>query len=106
MKKVAVEELTDEVFAEHLGDSFGISLDDNLVEFKLIEVSDMGAEPFRTGARKPFSLHFQLVGSGVDETQLAQRIFEIQHEQLGGMELFLTPSRSEGNMPGLEAVFN
>jgi hypothetical protein len=53
-------------------------------EVQLIEVTEIPREP---GGRAPFSLVFQ----GDPEPTLPQRIYRVEHPQLGALEIFLVP---------------
>jgi hypothetical protein len=63
-------------------------------EMELVEVNLIPREP---GGRAPFSLVFQ----GDPEPTLPQRIYRVEHPQLGALDIFLVPIA-----PGrYEAVF-
>ena len=63
-------------------------------EVELVEVNEIPREPDR---RAPFSLEFQ----GDPDLTLAQRIYRLEHAQLGALDIFLVPIA-----PGrYEAVF-
>ena len=64
-------------------------------EVELVEVNEIPREP---GGRAPFSLVFQ---GGDPELTLPQRIYRVEHAQLGALDIFLVPIA-----PGrYEAVF-
>ena len=89
------------VFADHVGTQFHVQLPDKLfVMARLLE-----AEPLQSvsgGAhlaeREPFSLLFEVDG-GAD---LPQQIYEVHHEVLGVLPLFLVPVGAGI----LESIFN
>jgi hypothetical protein len=56
-------------------------------ELELVEVSEISREP---GARAPFSIVFE----GGPNPPLPQRIYTVQHETLGTIEVFLVPIAS------------
>ena len=53
-------------------------------EVELVEVNEIAREP---GGRAPFSLEFQ----GGPSPPLPQRIYRVEHEELGALEIFLVP---------------
>jgi hypothetical protein len=53
-------------------------------EVELVEVTEIPREP---GGRAPFSLVFQ----GGPNPPLEQRIYRMEHEKLGELDLFLVP---------------
>ena len=85
-----LEDMTAETFIAHLHEQFHV--DSHPVE--LIEVTEIPREP---GGRAPFSLVFQ----GGPNPPLPQRIYRVEHEGLGPMEIFLVPVASDR----YEAVF-
>ena len=75
-----IEHLTAESFRPHLHEQF--RLDSHPVE--LVEVTEIPREP---GGRAPFSLVFQ----GGPSPPLPQRIYPVEHPELGAMDIFLVP---------------
>jgi len=72
-------------FAPLRGDRFRIAPDDApAFEVELVEVTEI---PREAGGRAPFSLVFQ----GGPSPPLAQRIYRVEHEELGAIEIFLVP---------------
>ena len=63
-------------------------------DVELVEVTEIPREP---GGRAPFSIVFR----GGPRPPLPQRIYRVEHEQLGAIEIFLVPIASER----YEAVF-
>lgn len=53
-------------------------------EVELVEVSEIAREP---GGRAPFSLVF----AGGPSAPLSQRIYRLEHDHLGALEIFLVP---------------
>ena len=89
------------IFAEHVGSQFRIEIDSGrsvaaqLVEASALDSSGKGS----TGSRcTPFSLLFSVNGSA----DLPQRIYNVSHEALGDIQLFMVPLGG-GRM---ESVFN
>jgi hypothetical protein len=72
---------------------------EQLVELELVEVKESGDV---AGQADRFSAFFR----GPLETLLSQRIYAMEHEQLGNFELFIVPVRQEAEGFYYEAVFN
>jgi hypothetical protein len=53
-------------------------------EAELVEVTEIPREP---GGRAPFSIVFE----GGPSPPLPQRIYRVEHEELGALEIFLVP---------------
>jgi hypothetical protein len=80
-----LDTLTVDDFRALQGDRFRIVPDGApAFEVELVEVTEIPREP---GGRAPFSLVFR----GGPNPPLAQRIFRIEHDKLGELELFLVP---------------
>jgi hypothetical protein len=91
----ALETLSAADFEALRGDRFRIAPGDApSFEVELIEVTEIAREP---GGRAPFSLVFQ----GGPSPPLPQRIYRVEHEQLGAIEIFLVPIAADR----YEAVF-
>ena len=68
---------------------------------RLVEAKTTGPRPFHEGGRLPFSLIFR----ADDARHLPQRIYPIDHERLGTLEIFLVPlGPADGGMR-YQAVF-
>jgi hypothetical protein len=89
-----LEALTTADFAPLLNDRFTISADVQTFDAQLVEVSEIPREP---GGRAPFSVVFQ----GGPNPPVPQRIFRVEHERLGAIEIFLVPIAADR----YEAVF-
>jgi hypothetical protein len=77
--------LTADDFAALRGARFRITLDDaGGFEAELVEVTEL---PRESGGRAPFSLVFR----GGPEPPLPQRIYRVEHDALGALEIFLVP---------------
>jgi hypothetical protein len=80
-----LEDLTIDDFRPLQGDHFRIAPDGaETFEVELIEVTEIPREP---GGRAPFSLVFQ----GGPNPPLPQRIYRVEHDELGELDLFLVP---------------
>jgi hypothetical protein len=72
-------------FAALRGDRFRIAAGDGAdFDAELVEVSQIQREP---GGRAPFSLVFR----GGPDPPLPQRIYRVEHAELGALEIFLVP---------------
>jgi hypothetical protein len=80
-----LEALTVDDFAALRGDRFRIAPDGAPgFEAELVDVSEL---PREAGGRAPFSLVFQ----GGPDPPLPQRIYRVEHADLGALEIFLVP---------------
>lgn len=87
--------LTAADFAALRGDRFRIAPDDaEPFEAELVEVTAVPREP---GGRAPFSIVFQ----GGPDSPLPQRIYRVEHDEMGAIEIFLVPIAADR----YEAVF-
>jgi hypothetical protein len=90
-----LETLTTADFESLRGDCFRIVPGDaSPFDAELVEVTAIPREP---GGRTPFSLVFQ----GGPSPPLPQRIYRVEHERLGAIEIFLVPIAADR----YEAVF-
>jgi hypothetical protein len=87
-----LESLTQENFAERLNQQFQLRTDGGAVRLEL--------QP--EGARAPFSLVFR----GPRDAPLAQMTYDVEHEELGGLTLFMVPIGPDGKGMLYEVVFN
>ncbi|MGQ0591972.1 MAG: DUF6916 family protein [Gammaproteobacteria bacterium] len=95
-----LETLTKEWWSEYLGGSFEL-MDDGggTMAMVLAEVTSLG-----TGAgdrRDPYSLVFR----GPLSPILPQRIYQIRHDRMGDLDLFLVPIGPDGEGMRYEAIF-
>jgi hypothetical protein len=101
-----LEELTCSVFSECVGNKFRIHpVSGQSLEVELVEALPLPAHAPRGGPprkREPFSLVFR----GPRERLLPQRIYKIEHEKLGVLELFLVPIGPDQEGQRFQAVFN
>jgi hypothetical protein len=89
-----LEALTTADFAPLLHESFRISADDQSFDAELVQVTEIPREP---GGRAPFSLVFE----GGPSPPLPQRIYRVEHDELGALEIFLVPIAADR----YEAIF-
>jgi hypothetical protein len=80
-----LDRITVDDFRPLQGDRFRIAPDGApAFEVELVEVTEIPREP---GGRAPFSLVFE----GGPNPPLEQRIYRVEHDGLGTMEIFLVP---------------
>jgi hypothetical protein len=102
-----LENIVEAHFAEHVGDRYRLHLDDSrFVTLELIEVTSLASATARKtpgGARRePFSIVFR----GSPEDCLQQSTYQLEHEQMGTLDLFLVPIGQDEQGYCYEAVFN
>lgn len=92
--------LTIEDFADRVGNKFRLSTDDGdtTPELELIEVTAVG-QPIND--RQQFSIVFEGSRSSVP----GQRTYRLEHDDLGGIDLFLVPIFGDDEIVRCEAVF-
>ena len=100
-----IDTLTQADFAACLGDTFRVQLDSNdVLDVELIEatVKPVGGEPASGGAkREPFSLVFR----GPKDRHLPQKIYQLDHDRLGQLHIFLVPIGPDESGMCFEAIF-
>src|SRR5258706_6376295 len=94
--------LTEKEFFQHLNTRFQLKLDDQKIELVLVEVKGYLQRAHEQTGMERFSVFFEGPGS----VRLPQRLYSLEHEQMGEFEIFLVPI--SGNEQGFryEAVFN
>ena len=96
-----VAEFTVDTFAHRVGECFRIRLDSgDSLEATLVEASELGPALVAEG-RVPFSLVFL----GPTEPVLPQRIYRVEHAELGALDIFLVPLGPDDVGQRYEAVF-
>ena len=101
-----LESLDLAIFTRHVGDVFRLVIDEaTTIEARLIEatpssVASTSATP--NGRRVPFSVVFRGPGSPL----LPQRIYRLEHPELGALDVFLVPIGQDAGGMVYEAVFN
>ena len=101
-----LEDLTVEVFAAHVGERFHIpSEPGRTLDTTLVEARPLGPAPKGlTGPTKraPFALLFR----GPGEPLLPQRIYTVEHDAMGALDIFMVPVGRERDALLYEAIFN
>jgi hypothetical protein len=92
------EVLNYEILAEQLNTTFTLTETTEPFELELIEIS----EPTVT----PYQIYFSLFFRGDKEFKLPQGSYQMTHERLGTVILFIVPIALESNGFKYEAVFN
>lgn len=98
-----LDKLTVADFSQYVDQKFSVHTDVNgPVELVLSEAIEMGAAPQDTQYRRAFSVVFV----GPAQPILPQRIYRVEHEDMGALDLFLVPlgPNREGRMR-YETVF-
>lgn len=96
-----VNEVTREAFEPYLDRTFRVSAGENLAfDAQLIEVSAVGETPGPTGRQA-----FSVVLRGPENEAPEQAIYQVVHEELGSIELFLVPIGPDDKGMKYEAVF-
>src|SRR5215203_958732 len=93
--------LTEEEFSKHVNTKFRVESDPP-VELELREVKSYLGQTREQSGMERFSLFF----AGPGDRYLAQKIYAIEHEQMGTFELFLVPVGGDANGFRYEAVFH
>jgi uncharacterized protein DUF6916 len=86
-------------FAENIHTTFHVIRDvEESLELELMEVTGQT----KKGQYEHFTLEFR----GPRQPILAQQIYELEHERMGRISLFLVPIRGDENAVYYEAIFN
>ena len=97
-----LDNFTIETFSEHLGSAFRIHPDDTgQVDVELISATGLGGSAGEEMSRQPFSIIFH----GPADVLLPQRIYKMEHDQIGSFELFLVPIGPDEKGLRYEAIF-
>jgi hypothetical protein len=93
------ERLEKEVFAQNLNSKFELRVNpERVFELELINIREIPSTP----RQEQFALLFQ----GPADVYLPQRIYPLEHDQMGNVSLFLVPVGREEKGYLYEAVFN
>jgi hypothetical protein len=94
--------LTEKEFSQHLNTKFQLKLNHQEVELELVEVKGYLPQVHEQTRMERFSVFFD----GPGNARLTQRLYSLEHEQMGEFDIFLVPI--SGNEKGFryEAVFN
>jgi hypothetical protein len=89
-------------FSGRVGETFRFTSPGAGFELTLAEVTDLSRPEAPGRGRKPFSLIFR----GPVRPVLAQRIWPLEHLELGQLEIFLVPIGPDAQGMRYEAIFN
>ena len=93
--------LTEKEFSKHVNTKFRVAVEPP-VELELTEVKGYLSKPDEETGMERFSAFF--LGPG--GRYLEQRIYPIEHEEMGAFDLFLVPVSQDQSGFRYEAVFN
>lgn len=100
-----LDKLSSRDFAPYLNQEFRIHLDSSrMLEAELVDVAELGS----TSKRQPASTErpaFSIVFRGPKDIVLAQRIYRLEHEEMGQLDLFLVPIGPDEEGMLYEALF-
>jgi hypothetical protein len=100
-----LDKLTSADFQPFFEQTFHIRLESgDALKVVLIEVTELGSEQEwdgDSGRRKPFSLLFR----GAMEPLLPQRIYRVEHPDMGALDIFLVPVGPDREGMCYEALF-
>ena|SRR2546425_134059 len=94
--------LTENEFSRHLNSRFRLTLQDQNLELELMEVKAYLPQANEQGEMERFSIFF----AGPGNVYLPQRLYRLEHEQMGEFEIFLVPISGGEKGFRYEAVFN
>ncbi len=93
------ETFTIEMFEGHQNSKFRMNYGDSqTAELELVSVTDVGSSE----RQKQFSLVFL----GPLEAPISQGIYQVEHDKLGALDLFLVPIGRDNSGVRYEAIFN
>jgi hypothetical protein len=98
----ALSLLTFESFASHLNTTFALKLGESTIDLTLTGAQKQPYRPHRALIREPFSLYFR---SG-SQVVLPQRIYPLDHDGMGRLDIFIVPVAREPEGIVYEAVFS
>ena len=100
-----IENFTLETFSPYLDGTFLVSADSLPArEVVLISASDVG-KPYDLGGDRPARTPFSLLFRGARDVVLPQRIYTIEHDELGTFDIFLVPIGPDREGMRYEAIF-
>jgi len=93
--------LTEAEFSKHLNTKFRVATEEPL-ELELTEVKGYSSREHEQTGMERFSAFFQ----GPKDRLLPQRMYSLEHDAMGGFDLFLVPVAKDDRGYRYEAVFN
>lgn len=98
---MAADTLILDDFSPHVGAIFVLNAGDVHLETTLIE-----ANPLQAVSASKFRQPFALLFRSADQEVLPQSIYQLQHAELGLLEIFLVPVARDQTGVSYEAIFN
>ena len=95
------EEITHEMFADHLEKTFRIHCGDEFLDVELTEVEVREGQAIE-GLRQPFTLIFR----GPKDRTLGEGLYKVENEDVGTVELYIIPIITVGDRQNYQVVFN
>jgi hypothetical protein len=92
-----LENAAPSTFSECLNTKFRLHQESSTTELELIEVTD---------GSTPKQVRFAVLFRGPQEPFLVQKIYNVEHDQLGAFDLFIVPIKRDEDGLYYEAVFN
>lgn len=101
-----LDKLTVDTFKGEIGKTFRLTpAEGPMLDLVLIEARDLSLKSSAPGAKRaPFALVFRSVSS--KGPVLPQRIYALENETLGRLEIFLVPIGADKDGVRYEAIFN
>jgi len=96
-----LDRIESSLFEPLLGQNFQLLTEATTLELDLVEVT-ANERLRRENRRAPFALLFRAASGEC----IPQRIYRIEHTQLGAMEIFIVPVRRDESGCYYEAIFN
>lgn len=96
-----MELMTVQQFADCLNESFQVELDEQSIEFVLVEVRPLSSAQSNV-QRQSFSLMFRHSGASA----VPQQTYAMHHPRLGALEIFIVPVAQEPGAFLYQAIFN
>ena len=93
-----LENFTVGTFSGHLGNSFRVHPD----ESSTLDLELVSATELNEGSERPFSIVFR----SPKDALLPQRIYRMEHAEIGEFEIFLVPIGPDDEGLLYEAIFN
>jgi hypothetical protein len=99
-----LDTVTVDTFAPHVGQIFYLQISDTeRMAVTLLAAEALGEKRVVAGSKRaPFSLLFRVPPGRVP----GQRVYRMENEKLGALEIFLVPITPDAEGPRLEAIFS
>jgi hypothetical protein len=90
-------------FDPHVGETFKVALNPSeVLELKLAETQALSGDTVESSGRRPFSLVFR---GGPPDRYLPQRIYDLEHPEMGTLSLFVVPLGPDREGMRYEVIF-